>query len=335
MVEGGGAGRSTVDTLTLAIGAYDHVRDLSPESTRDVGADLSFVHLSAPEIFSRFSRERSWDIAEMSLGMYVAMLTRGETWLTAIPVFPSRMFRHSAIFVRRNGSIRAPQDLAGGRIGFPDWTHTAGIWARALLQHQYGVSLESVTWVQAGMDKPGFVSRAGSDLPPHLRFEPRQDATLDALLVDGGIDAIISAHTPPSAKGENAPLVRLFPDSVAIEESYFRETGVFPIMHVVAVQAAVAERLPNLLPRLLSAFTAAKDNSLRRMSDAMVSPYALPWMFQHAETARSVFGDDYWPYGVAANRPTLKAFLRYAEEQGVAARSVTVEELFPASVLAS
>ena len=320
--------------LSLAIGDYDHVRDLVAGAVRADGIDLAATVLPAPELFARFTRTREWDVAEMSLGMYVAMLSRGDTSLTALPVFPSRMFRHGAIFVRRGGGIDAPADLAGRRIGFPDWTHTAGIWARALLAHEYGVPLDGIAWVQAGLDRPGFVARPGSELPANLRHEPVQERDLDTMLREGAIDAIISAHTPPGARGDDPQIVRLLPDR-AVEEEYYLRTRIFPIMHVVCVRRDALAAAPAAAASLFAAFSEARARSITRLRDTMVSHFPLPWMAAEAARARSLFGDDIWPYGVGANRATLTAFLRYAREQGVAARDVALEELFPDTVLST
>jgi 4,5-dihydroxyphthalate decarboxylase len=320
---------------SLAIGTYDHVRALVSGSVQPVGSTLRIEQLSAPEIFARFPQERHWDIAEMSLGMYAAQVSRGETWLTAIPVFPSRAFRHSAIFVRRGGPVHRPEDLQGAGIGFPDWTHTAGIYARALLVHEYGVSPEGVTWVQGGLAKAGFTQRAHAALPPAWRHEPRQDKSLDAMLLDGEIDAIISAHTPPAATGPESGIVRLFADSVPVEKAYYERTGIFPIMHVIAIRRDVAEASPALAGALMNAFEAAKRESMARLTDSMVSQYPLPWTAQRASEARALFGDDWWPYGVRGNRHTLQAFLGYAHEQGVTTRRLAPEELFFEKVLDS
>ena len=315
-------------SLSLAICEYDHVRDLMDGTVRPAGLALNIQTLPVPEIFARFTRFREWDVSEMSLGMYVSLLSQGDTLLTAIPVFPSRMFRQSAFFVRRDGPVRAANDLIGARIGFPDWAHTAGIYARGFLAHTCGVPLDGIRWVQGGVNAPGHATSVEVKWPEGFDVTSVADRSLDEMLVAGELDAIISSHMPKSATGPDAPFVRLFDGGMEADSAYYRDTGIYPIMHVIAIRADVHARHPYAALNLCKAFEAAKKGSLARMGDSMVSRYPFPWMYEQAARMEALFGADYWPYGVERNRKTLESFLEFCVEQGIAHRKVALDELF-------
>jgi 4,5-dihydroxyphthalate decarboxylase len=299
--------------LSLAIGPYDHVRDLDPQ-----GIDLAVQHLPVEEIFYRFTRFREWDAAEMSFAKTLALLSRPDADIVALPVFPSRVFRHSAIYVR--APLRSPKDLEGKRVGIPEWAQTAGIYARGLLQHEYGVDLASISWLQAGVHQPGRVEKVQLALPAGVRVHPVPDKSLAQMLASGELDAAISARDPG---GE-----RLFRDYIPVEAAYFAKTRIYPIMHVLVLRREVYERDRWIAMNLLKAFDEAKRRSVARLGDISVSHVALPWLAEHASRWRELAGEDPWPYGVEPNRATLQAFTRYAFEQGVAARHMAPEELF-------
>jgi 4,5-dihydroxyphthalate decarboxylase len=313
--------------LTLAISDYDHVRDLVAGTVAVQEIELAVETLPVGEIFQRAMRGRPWDVHEMSLGMYVARLAAGDRSLAAIPVFPSRMFRLSAWFVRTDGKVRRPEDLRGARVGDPDWAMTAGIYARGWLQHEIGVAPSEIEWVQAGLDAPGRTENLTFHFPPGLRRSSRPDSSLDALLAAGEIDAVLTAQPPRGFFAPGSAVRRLVEGVAERERDYARRTGIFPIMHVIALRREVAE-IPGLASALLAGFEAAKQRSLARMRDSMASRFPYPWAWSLAEEAEALFGPDPWPYGVSRNRPTLDAFLGFCAEQGVGARRVAVEELF-------
>ena len=320
--------------LTLAIGDYDHIRDLASGRVAAEGIELSCLSLPVEEIFFRFIRFREWDVSELSMGRYVSLLSQGDTSFVAIPVFPSRMFRHSAIYIRRDGPIRAPRDLIGRRVGVPEWAQTAGIYVRGLLQHEFGLDLSTIEWVQAGIHEAGREEEVTVAPPSGIRLTRRTDRTLDEMLLTGEIDAVVSAHPPPAIEMGDPRVMRLFEDPIAVEAAYWRKTGIFPIMHTIAMRREVFERHPWVAMNLLKAFETAKRHSVLRALEATASRFPVPWIAEHARRARQEFGEDYWPYGVAANSATLDAFLRYAAEQGVCRRLLTVDELFPREVRA-
>ena len=301
--------------LTLAINPYEHVRDLAPR-----GIELTVLELAVEEIFYRFARFREWDASEMSFGKTVSIASRPSPDIVPIPVFPSRVFRHSAIYVGEHSGIKSPKDLEGRKVGIPEWAQTAGIYARGLLAHEYGLDLASIHWHQAGVREAGRVEKVPFDLPSGIRITAVPDKTLTQMLASGELDAAISARSPGGR--------RLFPDYVPEEKQYFEKTGIFPIMHVIVLRRDVYERDRWIAMNLLRAFDEAKRISLARLADIGHSQVAIPWVAEHARRWREVVGEDFWPYGIEPNRRTLEAFLQYAHEQGVAKRLLKPEELF-------
>jgi 4,5-dihydroxyphthalate decarboxylase len=320
-------GRSLLP-LTLAINEYDHVRDLTSGQIGVEGVALNCLHFPVEEIFFRFARYREWDVSELSLAKYASLRASGDDSLVAIPVFPSRAFRHSAIFVRDDGPVDDPAALAGGRIGVPEWTQTATVYARGLLQHEYGIELDKVSWVQAGTNEPGRAEGIPVSPPAGVSVTARPQDTLNDLLIAGELDAIVAAHPPTDFKNDSGRIVRLFSDHEAVERAAYARTGVFPIMHVIAMRAEIHERHPWVAMNLYKAFEAAKERSLERALDVNAPRFPVPWGPAHAQRAVETFGRDFWPYGTEANRATLETFLAWAHEQNVCTRPIGVDELF-------
>jgi len=246
--------------------------------------------------------------------------------------WPRRVFRHSAIYVRADARIDAPAQLAGRKIGVPEWAQTAGVYARGMLAREYGVDLASVQWFQAGVNDPGREEKVKLDLPAGLSCTPVRDRSLSQMLLSGEIDAAITARPPAPFVAGDARVRRLFGDFRSAERASWEQTGIFPIMHVVAMRGEVYERAPWLAMNLCKAFEQAKNNSLARIAADLESYLPLPWVPTEVQLAREHMGPDFWPYGVGANRRTLEAFARDAFEQGVCARQLAPEELFPAEV---
>jgi 4,5-dihydroxyphthalate decarboxylase len=320
--------------LTLAINDYDHVRDLVSGLVPVEGVDLTCMGFSVEETFFRFARFREWDVSEFSLGKYCSIRASGDDSIAAIPAFPSRCFRHSAIFVRADGPVDDPGSLAGGRIGVPEWTQTATIWVRGLLEHTYGIDLKGVSWFQGGTNEPGRIEGIELTPPPGFSLTPVREKSLNEMLVAGELDALIAAHPPTEFKQRTGRVVRLFSDYRAVEEQYYRDAGIFPIMHVVALRSEVLETYPWAAMNLYTAFREAKRRSLVRAIDGNAPRYPIPWSFANAERAEEIFGRDFWPYGIEENRTTLDAFLAFAHEQGVCATRLSPEDLFPEQVAA-
>jgi 4,5-dihydroxyphthalate decarboxylase len=315
--------------LSLAIGDYEHTRDLTFGRIQPEGIELIPSFLPPEEVFHRVAE---WDIVELSMGMYSSMVAHGNPGLTAIPVFVSRVFRHSMFYVREGSGLEAPSQLAGARIGVPEWAQTAGIYGRGMLQHDAGLDLAAVEWVQAGLNEAGRSEKVELKLPSGIRVRRAPDKTLNEMLLAGELDAVMSAR-PPAAFGQG--IVRLYRDPAKAERDYFERTGIFPIMHVVVVRTELLERHPWVAMNLFSAFEAAKQRSYARLRDITAASLPFAWIPQQAESMRQLFGDDFWPYGLEPNRTTLSTFLRFAHEQGTCSRLLAPEDLFAPSTLAA
>src|SRR2546427_3031478 len=291
--------------LSLAINAYDHVRDLRPQ-----GIDLLVLELPIEEIFFRFTKFREWDASEMSFGKAVSLLSEERPDIVAIPVFPSRVFRHSAIYLGRDSSIRKPKELEGKRVGIPEWAQTAGIYVRGMLQHEYGVDLAAIDWRQAGVREPGRIEKVELKLPKGVKIVAMPERSLSEMLAAGELDAAISARDPG---GE-----RLFADYQQIVADYFRKTRIYPIMHVVVLRKPEYERDRWIAMNLLKAFEEAKRGSLARVADIGVSHVPLAWLAEQVRRWRALAGEDFWPYGVEPNPPTPEGLPQYSLGRGVA-----------------
>ena len=306
--------------LSLAIGPYDHTRDLRPE-----GIALTRLDLPVEEIFFRFTKFREWEVSEMSFGKVISLMAQERPEIIAIPVFVSRVFRHSAIYLAESANINKPKDLEGKRVGIPEWAQTAGIYVRGLLQHEYGVDLSSIDWCQAGVREPGRVEKIELHLPQGVRIQAEPQHTLARMLAAGEIDAAISARDPGGK--------RLFANHRELERDYYRKTGIFPIMHVVVLRREAYERDRWIAMNLFKAFEEAKQRSVERLADIGASQVPVAWVADHARQWQTIAGEDSWPYGIEPNRATLEAFVQYGFEQGVSRRRLKVEELFAPETL--
>jgi 4,5-dihydroxyphthalate decarboxylase len=318
--------------MTLAVCDYDHVRDLVSGAVPIEGLSVNFQSFPIQEIFHRFTTFREWDASEMSMGMYVSLLSQGDKSLTAIPVFTSRVFRLSSFYINRNGAVKTPEDLQGRRIGYPEWAHTAGIYSRAWLMHDVGIPLNEIEWVQSGVNAGGRAEHVNLALPDDVRRTPVSDKSLDEMLLSGDIDCLMSSLPPKSFYEGHPDVERLIPDFEAVETAHYERTGIFPIMHTIAIKRDLTDRYPWIAANLFSAFEAAKNRSVQRLRDVTISRFPNPWSFAGAERASALFGRDIWPYGIEPNRRTLEPFLEFCHEQGIAHRPMSVEELFAPQV---
>jgi 4,5-dihydroxyphthalate decarboxylase len=318
--------------LTLAISHYDHVTELVTGRVPVEGVELTALNLQIEEIFFRQFNYRDFDVSEVSMGKYCSLVSQGDSPLVAIPVFPSRVPRHSSVYIRRDGPVKKPEDLAGRRIGIPEWAQTASVYSRGFMQHQYGIDLKSIHWIQSGVDQPGRLEKVKLKLPDGIRYESRPDKSLGGMLISGEIDAALSAH-PPLCFDQGHPNVgRLFEDYLDIEMKYVKETGIYPIMHAIAFRREIVEKHPWVAANLFKAFDEARRISVERALACTSSALPLPWGYEFVKRMQAVVGNDLMPYGVEANRTTLDAFLQYAFEQGVCHRRLQPEELFPPQV---
>lgn len=318
--------------ITIATYGYDHVRDLIDGRVPVEGLEVTGLVLQFEDIVHRMERFAEFDVAEFSTGKYVSMLSRGDDRFVGLPVFPSRVPRLSAIYVHPEGRVRRPEDLRGTRIGVPEWAQTATIYLRGWLTDAVGVRLAEVDWYQGGVNDPGRQEGAAIDVPAGVRLTSVTDRTLSELLVARELDAVFSARPPAHFLAGTPGMTRLFPDYREVEEAYCRKSGIIPIMHTFVVKRPLVERHPWVLRSLFDGFERAKRASVERALDMTASRFPILWGYQHALESRAVFGGELWPYGVEPNRVTLDAFLRYAFEQGVAARRLMPEELFPESL---
>ncbi|MEX1083719.1 MAG: 4,5-dihydroxyphthalate decarboxylase [Xanthobacteraceae bacterium] len=318
--------------LSLALNQYDHTADLVSGRVPVDGIELNCLTLPIEEIFFRTFVYGEFDISEVSMAKYCSRISQDDRSLVAIPVFPSRVPRHSSIYIRRDGPVRQPSDLAGRKVGLPEWAQTASVYSRGLLAHHYGVDLASIEWVQAGVNQPGRIEKVKLNLPPGVKVTPRPDKSLSEMLVSGEIDVALSAHAPDCFEQGHPNIGRLFENFIDVEMKYVKETGIFPIMHTVAIRGELLERHPWVAMNLFKAFEEAKNRSLARAQSITATACPIPWCYEQTRRAKEIFGEDFWPYGIEANRKTLDAFLQYAFEQGVCHRRLAPEDLFAKQV---
>jgi 4,5-dihydroxyphthalate decarboxylase len=320
--------------LSLAVWDYDRTRALQDGRVKPEGIELTYLPLGMPESFFRMLRHHEFDVSEMSLSWYTRTVFEEVRPFHAIPIFPSRVFRHSSIYVNVHSGISTPQDLVGKRIGCPEYQMTAAVWIKGILADEYGVPVDSVTYHTGGLKEPGR-QEMPMQLPSNISVTPVPvERTLSELLYQGEIDALYTAEMPPVFAERSANVARLFPDYEREERAYYGKTGIFPIMHVVVIRADVLERNPWVAQSLTKAFHAAQQYAYRDLyEDTAASKLMLPWLNANVETAREVMGQNFWPYGFDANRETLATFLRYSHEQGLAPRLAEPQELFVPSTL--
>ena len=247
--------------LTVATPDYDHVRDIALGRVQPQGIDLTYLTFPVEEIFYRFIVYKEWEVSEISMAKYVSMIAQGNTDFIALPVFPSRMFRHQSLFVRKGGPIKKITDLAGRRVGIPEWAQTAAVYSRGYLQHQFGIKLASIKWVQAGVNQPGRIEKVDLKLPKGVSVERVKDKSLNEMLLNGELDAVLAARPPDAFIEGNPKIERFFKNYQEVEADYYKQTGIFPIMHAVAVQRSVIDRNPWVARSLFNAFDEARKRS--------------------------------------------------------------------------
>jgi 4,5-dihydroxyphthalate decarboxylase len=325
-----------VSKLRLSLGCwnYDRTRSLLEGRIQPDGIDLNYLNMPVEETFFRMLRNREFDVAEMSLSSYTVSLFKDSPFI-AIPVFPSRFFRHSCIYVNKDSGIREPKDLIGKRVGNPEYQMTAPVWIRGILQDEYDVPVDSVTYFTGGEEEPNRSEKLKLDLPRNIRVEPiGPTQTLSAMLASGEIDALYTARMPSSFHGSDN-VRRLFEDFVPVEQDYFRRTRIFPIMHTVVIRREVYEKDRWVAQSLYKAFCQAQQETYQDLYETAALKAMLPWLTAHVEEARREMGDDFWPYGFDKNVETLSTFLRYSYEQGLSKHLLTPSQLFAPETLES
>jgi len=313
--------------LTVACWDYDRTRQLFDGSVRIDGCETNMLNLPVEEIFFRALRSTEFDVAELSMSSYTMMRSRGTCPYIAIPVFLSRMFRHSAIYVRADSPLRAPEDLRGKTVGVPEYQLTAPVWVRAILQDEYGVHPHELKWRSGGVETPGRHEKVIFTAPTGVELEPIPATdTLDQHLLDGRIDALIAPRAPGSfVKGQS---VRLFKKLRDTERAYFNKTRIFPIMHVVGIRASLVEQYPWLAGSVFKAFNHAKNHALSELSEVGALKTSLPWLTSEYDDTVAAMGRDFWSYGLESNRAVLDTFLRHHHGQGLSSRRLQPDELF-------
>jgi 4,5-dihydroxyphthalate decarboxylase len=316
--------------MTLACGNYDRVWPLADRRVRPEGIELNLVTLEPEECFWRMINHAEFDAAEMSLASYTIAKAGGDDRFVGVPVFLSRSFRHSTIYLPEGSDIADAADLAGKRIGVPEYQMTASVWTRALLQHDFGVDPGGIVWCTGGLEQAGRTERQALRLPDRIRVEPVK-GTLSEALLSGEIDALMAPRVPSVFRTPGAGVRRLWPDYAAREAEYFGRTGIFPIMHMLVIRSDVHRAHPWAARSLYKAFSEAKRIALTGLADAPALRYTMPFLLDAMERQHEVFGADPWPYGLAANRPTLDEFAGYLVEQGLVAEAPDMAELFAPS----
>jgi len=316
--------------VSIAIGDYDRNRPLIDGAVRIDGVDPVFMKLVPEEIFFRAFRTQDFDVCELSLSSFTLKTALGQCPYVGIPAFVSRCFRHTSIFVRTD-RISRPGDLRGKRVGVPEYQLTANVWARAILEDDFGVKPSEISWVRGGIEHAARPEKIAFKLPPGVELSDAPEGkTISDLLLEWEIDGFIA----PRAPAVTAPNIGwLFPDPMAAGKDYFRRTGIFPIMHLVGVRRTLAERHPWLPAAVLKAFEQSKHLAIGQLSDVSATKVTLPFVEEQLKATRELMGEDFWPYGVEANRKTLESFMHHHHAQGISPRRVNVEELFHPATL--
>lgn len=315
--------------FAFACTPYDRMFALINGTVIPEGMDFNFIALEPEEIFWRQIRYKEWDSSEMSLSSYIMARSRGDDSFIAIPVFPSRFFRHSSIYINTQKGISGPEDLIGKNIGVPEYQMTAALWVRGILQHEYGVHPQDISWRSGGEEVPGREEKIKLQLPPDVDYQPiPKDKTLSGMLERGEIDALVSARAPSCYTNGSPNVKRLFENYPDVEKAYYLKTQIFPIMHTVVIKRNIYNENPWVAMSLYKAFQASKDIILHNLHQWATLYATLPWLHSEVARTKEILGEDWWPYGINKNRLTLETVCQYSFEQGLSAKKMTLEELF-------
>lgn len=314
--------------LTIAATDYDHFRDFRFGLVKAEGIDHTWLNLGHHECFARFTANREFDVSELSLAKFCAQISRPHPDIVGLPVICSRLFRFSSFYVNRKSGVRTVQDLAGKRVGSPEWAHSAAVYMRGWMHNDMRVPLSDVRWYQAGANAPGRGEKVELTLPPGVTVKRVSDRSLSDMLAAHEIDCAIIARPPTCFLKGHPDVERLFPDYVGMEEDYYRHTRVWPIMHILAMKKSIADQHPWVARNLFNAFLESKQRAIERLLDPAVSRYPVPWLTAHARRMCELFGRDLFPYGIEENRPTWEQMALYTHQQGIARRLMAPEEMF-------
>jgi len=323
-----------MEPITIACWGYDRTRPLETGQVMVEGCKVTFLDLGPEEMFHRALHFEEFDATELSFSNYLTLLARDACPYIAIPAFPGRRFRHGGIYINTNSGIAAPEDLKGKIVGSPEYQMTASVWIRGIFEDIYGLKPSDILWRAGGLYEAARTEKVSFEAPKGVelkRIEAHQ--TLSQMLLEGEIDALIGPRAPAGFGQPGVPVARLFPDYIAREQDYYKQTGIFPIMHLVAIHKDKVAHLPWLPASLFKAFEAAKDMAIARLLEENEPMATYPWIDGVIQEAQEFMGKDFWPYGLEPNRKTLEAFLRYHYNQGLAERKLNVEEIFVPSTL--
>jgi 4,5-dihydroxyphthalate decarboxylase len=322
--------------LNFACWDYDRMRPLMDGRVQVDGAALNFLNLPVEETFFRMARYREFEVSEMSLSSYCISLSKPERPFIAIPVYPSRFFRHSCIYVNASSGIKTAKDLIGKRIASPEYQMTAPVWIRGILSDHYGVPVDAQPYLFGGEEETGRFEKIKLNLPENIKVSPiGPDQTLSQMLYDGELDALYTARMPSTYLKGDGKVVRLFENYEEVERNYFQETGIFPIMHVVVIRRDVYEANRWIAQSLMKAFLKAKELAYHDLYETAALKTMLPWLTAHVEDARKLIGKDWWSYGLEGNMKNLETFTRYHFEQGLSPKKLEVADLFAPESLES
>lgn len=320
--------------LSVAVGPYDRMRPLVDGEVQIEGVDPTFMLQEPEEIFFRALRHADYDICELSLSSYSVKTAAGTSAYVAIPVFPSRAFRHTSVYVNANAGINKPEDLKGKRIGVPEYQLTANVWVRLFLEEEYGVKASDVTWVRGGYEDPTRVEKISLNLPEDVELvNAPEGKAISGMLDAGEIDALIGPRAPSCFERGSPNVKYLFDDPQAEAAAWYRKTRLFPIMHTLGIRRTLVEQHPWLPMSVMKAFEKSKAVALHRLTDTSATKVTLPFIETQLRAARALMGDDFWSYGFAANEHTLNRFLAQHHAEGLSSRLLEAKDLFhPASL---
>lgn len=320
--------------LSFACAPYDRIFPLVNGSVRPEGIDLMYIPLEVEEIFWRQIKHEEFDVSEMSLSSYIIARSMGDDRFIAVPVFTSRMFRHSSIYVNVTRGVNRPEDLKGKMVGVPEYELTAVVWVRGILEHEYGVHPSDIHWRQGGLEQPGRKEKIELQLPADIDYKSiPSDRTLSDMLERGELDAIISPRAPSCYTRGLGHVRRLFENFREVERDYYARTGIFPIMHTVVIKRSVYERHRWIAYSLFKAFLSAKEICLQNLRKQVALYATLPWLQAEIDDTVKSMGDDYWPYGLEKNQRTIETLCQFCFEQGLAKRRMVAHELFASETL--
>ena len=319
-------------SVTLACGNYDRTRAIMDGRIRIEGCNVNYIPLEPEEVFFRAAKYEEFDIAELSFNSFILQTSRNESRYVGIPAFVSRCFRHSMIYVRTDRGIRAPADLKGRIVGVPEYQMTALVWIRGILEDEYGIKPSDIHWRSGGQEQPGRKERARIDLPKEIDLQPIPPGeTLSAMLLEGKLDAVMTARAPSCFLNEAPNINRMFPDHREVEKDYYRRTGLYPIMHLIGIRKSLAEQYPWLPSSVYKAFVQAKAAAIADLRTLAAPTLILPWTEAETLETMALMGKDFWRYGVMENLREIETLARYSHRQGIAERIVPAEEMFAPS----